>query len=465
VFSLFNNYGFEQAYPLPQQLLMGMSGATGVAFSSYPMMPPYPPPPVLHDTSLLEQSISRYQQRNLPLQMVGASARPPRASPAAALDQDQDSNAKKKDKKRRNTQMEAPYNNLGPYTTKMIQEQQKHYKACPQRNIDNFIRYPMFYEKQLNAADPLNFTKTFQGLCEEGLVIVGYYADQKGKPIHREAMKHMVGLAEYEQYMQTTFAAMPDILFHAMDISFARTRYELVITCEFTYRGTYVAFAPKPVPVEPVQDLSEIRKVPTTAELVEATEACVLIDDDEGGAYISQEFAPNNTLLSQPLQNMDIDIEDIFAGDLDTDMDWLADLDVDSMFSGVLDSAVNGSTSGIGAMDNVVSSNSAMSVPISQQSSPSKQNDSYHWVPASSSSRQSPTPSQQMEEQEPQQYIIGQFLPTNTKELVMPESSALAVGQLAEVSIRGKCHFYINNETMLIRRIEFSYRQEDDNSV
>jgi hypothetical protein len=206
--------------------------------------------------------------------------------------------------------------------------------------------------------------------------------------------------------------------------------------------------------------------VPTTAELVEATAACVMVDEAYLEKPVSQVICRDNALsLTQPLHNMGMAIEDIFAGDLDTDMDWLADLDVDTISPAMVDNVFDESTSGRVAVHHDAFYDNSRFAPISGQSSSPNFSDSYHWVPASSSSRQSPASSQQMEEQENQQYIIGQFLPKRTNQLIVPESSALALGQLAEVSIRGKCHFYINNETMLIRRIEFSYRQENDQSV
>jgi uncharacterized short protein YbdD (DUF466 family) len=437
------NERFDEENQQQQQLLaMSGMGFINSVMSSHHLHPC--PPPLLQRTSISNCKHLYTNQRAVdmgPLTASSLSNLPISLSIGVTVSSKDD---KKRKKKRNSSQMEE---SVYPPNPLQQQRQRKHkHTLSPQYSVNDFTRYPIFYERQLNGADPLNFSKTFRSICEEDMVIVGGYVDEDGKLIDRKTMKHMVGMSEYEQYLQETYETMPDALFHAFNFTFTRTRHDLVITCEFTYQGTSMKFIPKAA--RPVKDLLEIRKVPTTAELIAATEECLLsegIDKMPGSC----------NMLNEQSHQMPTSVQDLgdalLLADFDaTNVDWLGDSDdIDDSISALIGDA---------SFDNDDSDISFLNESQPCSGSQSISSGSYRWVPASGSTKSSPTTSQV----EPPQYILDQFLPTNTKELIFPENSSLALGQSAEVNIRGKCQFYINNETMLIRRIVAFYRQKVD---
>jgi hypothetical protein len=204
-----------------------------------------------------------------------------------------------------------------------------------------------------------------------------------------------------------------------------------------------VSFAPKLVPPNPVKDLSEIRRVPTSAELTIATEH---LDCNDVLPRSLQSCNNNPQTFSQSsMQDTSNNPDFLDARDICADMDAWDDM---AMLSQLV-----GDSSGL--LENPII---PMTTYGSVGSLPLQPTDSYQWLP-SSSTTSSTIQNYELQEQS-QQYILGQFLPCNTKELLVPTNSSIAAGQAAEVSIRGKCCFYISNTSMLIRRMEFSYHQQ-----
>ena len=337
--------------------------------------------------------------------------------------------------------------------------------VAPQRSIDTFIRYPSLYQSKMNAADSIAFANEFRGVCEEGFVAVGYYIDDKGNPIRKEALRCMIGWVQYKRYLDDLFRYMPDAVFTAWDTTFTRTASEIIVTAGFTYEGTCLTFKPKTLHANELQDLSDLRKVPTCADLT-ATESAIVIDstrsmDDCEGTIHDEDVAIVEHTANDDVDKYDADGIAQFV-DVRDEKQFEPDFDIFKELSLVFPEDVDHndpvptrytSTETRSASVASSSSNSSSSVTTASDLS-------YRWIPAeaSSSPSQSALPSTQAKNTK-QQYVVGQFLPSKPKALVAPENSALADGQAVEVRLRGKCRFYINSASMLIRRVEFSYHE------
>jgi hypothetical protein len=279
----------------------------------------------------------------------------------------------------------------------------------PKQSLDTFVRYPILFQNQMNTADSQAFMDSFRDKCEEGFVAMGYYVDAAGKIIHQRAIRSNIGWVQYKRYLEDLFKFIPDAVFMTVDTTFIRNDYEIIISSEFLYTGTYMVLQPKNGSGRSLKEVESISpSASTSCENVDFRNVFRGDEDDdevpeaiEDESYLSQ--------LQMPLQHVD----------------W-------------------------SVMTNMESHRNKSSLHQEEKSPKSH----YEWVPTTSANEESG------------KYILGQFVPSKSKELVLSRDAPFSVAKSSEVSIRGKFKIFINNASYLIRRIEFAYQQDsNDNSM
>ena len=333
------------------------------------------------------------------------------------------------------------------------------------QSIDTFIRYPAQYQRKMNTANIGEMLAVFQSVCEPDFESVGYYVNEEGYAIHRDATNRMIGWEEYGPYLAKLFETMPDVSFRTYDTTFTRQsmnngRDEIInVSCNFIFEGTHIEYQPKARACI-INGLSEISLVPSSAELSTVSHSqlvpakhliyCAdpnIIDLTDEPITQSHQLSlskPNDLLHHNQPSVPVIDFSLVFSdNELDDDNDEHSPMllfDVDTTSESEMETESWSSRS----PDTVVYRYPDR--PFSSQSDSTQ----------ACSSTQSQTQNQSI----PKKYVLGQFIPISEHELVVPSSSAIDCAHAVKVGLQGKLKFTINAKTMLIRRMEFVYQQQ-----
>lgn len=296
----------------------------------------------------------------------------------------------------------------------------------PKPSLDTFIRYPVLFQNHMNGADSQAFMNSFRDKCEEGFVALGYYVDSEGKVMHQRALRSNIGWVQYKRYLEDLFNFIPDAVFMTCETTFIRNDHEIIVCSEFLYTGTYMALQPNneefSKPIESLSQLQSVRK----SDII-----------NSGTSTIPQ---TNNQFLSV---DSTIDYHTIFSAEGEVEGDYVNNnFTEDESYLSQIPLPPSVTDLSIITSLNTIEGNGIHSKDDGTLLNP------HEWVPATSSNEESG------------QYILGQFVPSNSKQLRRTENTPFSSAKSAEVSIQGKFRFHINSESYLIRRIEFAYQQD-----